>query len=261
MPLPAVVTDLATVPEPVRGMYRQEGTSYVLDVEGVDNHPAVSGLRRNRDELLDQRKKDADRFKAYEGLDPEAARAALAAQQKADEDRARKAGEFDQLREQMATKHREERERLESDLKSRDSVIDELVRENVATSAIAKAEGSTTLLLPHVLRQTRTVKDEATGKYIAVVVDEKGNERISDSSGKRMTIEELVAEMKGKDDYAGAFRGTGSAGGGAAGAGNKNGGSAGTGAVKSRKDLTSPKAHSEFIRVHGLPAYKALPDA
>lgn len=77
MPLAAVVDKLDAVPDAQRGLYKQEGDKYVLDIDGVEAHPAVLGLRRSRDEVLREAKeaKEAvraakERLDAYGGVDP-----------------------------------------------------------------------------------------------------------------------------------------------------------------------------------------------
>jgi hypothetical protein len=58
----------------------------------------------------------------------------------------------------------------------------------------------------------RVVKDPATGKYVAKVVDAKGNDRIADGQATPMTIPQLVAEMSESSAYAPAFKGSGASG-------------------------------------------------
>lgn len=77
MPLAAVVDTLDAVPEAQRGLYKQDGEKFVLDLDGVETHPAALGLRRSRDEVLREAKEAKDaardakaRLDAYEGIDP-----------------------------------------------------------------------------------------------------------------------------------------------------------------------------------------------
>ena len=74
-----------------------------------------------------------------------------------------------------------------------------------------------TLLLPHVRRYLKRVEEGDDFKVI--VVDDKGNPRVAGANGDLMTVEQLVAEMKTKDEYAGGFKGTGASGSGAGGSG------------------------------------------
>lgn len=67
-----------------------------------------------------------------------------------------------------------------------------------ASKALAEEKvvsGGVDLLMPHIKGKTKIVKDETTGDYSVVVLDETGNARIG-SNGNYMTITELVKEMK-----------------------------------------------------------------
>lgn len=81
MPLNAVVADINSVDETVRGFYKETDGKYVLDVAASDGFALenVSGLKT----AVSKERKRADdaeaNLKAYEGLDATAARNALAA--------------------------------------------------------------------------------------------------------------------------------------------------------------------------------------
>jgi hypothetical protein len=67
-----------------------------------------------------------------------------------------------------------------------------------ASKALAEEKvvsGGVDLLMPHIKGKTKIVKDETTGDYSVVVLDDTGNARIG-SNGSYMTITELVKEMK-----------------------------------------------------------------
>jgi hypothetical protein len=91
---------------------------------------------------------------------------------------------------------------------------------NTATAAITKAGGNVKVLLPHVLRQMRMKKD-AAGNYLNEIVNDQGQPRVGDNQGAPMTADQLVEEMKGLEDFAGCFKGSGASGSGA-GDGNSN---------------------------------------
>jgi hypothetical protein len=77
MALAAKVTaeQLAALPEPLRGVYKQGTDGFILDAEGVED---VTGLKKVLEEAKTDRTQLREKMKAYEGIDPEVARKALA---------------------------------------------------------------------------------------------------------------------------------------------------------------------------------------
>jgi len=207
--LAPVIDSIDAVPEGVRDFYVPgEGASagkFVLDTD-VDAHPATGGLKAKNQQLLRDAKAATDRAKLFEGLDPEAARAALAAQQKAEEERLRTTGDAESRIKAVTEEHRKEREKLEAQLKERDAFIESSTCETAARDALLAEgdEGTAELLTPHVLRQVKPLKDDKTGKWRAIVVDKNGNTRYN-TAGDEMSIKELVVEMRANDKYKGAF--------------------------------------------------------
>jgi hypothetical protein len=80
-----------------------------------------------------------------------------------------------------------------------------------AATAISDADGEPDVLLPHVLgRATLTEEDD---ELVTVVRDEAGEPLMK--GGKAGTLADVVAELKAKPKFAGAFGGTGASGSGA----------------------------------------------
>lgn len=252
MPLPAVVEKLDAIPEAQRGLYKQDGDRYLLDVEGAEDAFA-GGLKKNRDQLLAD---VAKLKKQFDGVDPEEYRKLKEAAAKLDEEKAKAGGQWDQLKQQLIDRHEAEKKTLGEQTAKLEAQLHKVLAENVARAAIVAAEGSDALLLPHVLQFIRIGTDEATGERVAQVVDAKGQPRIGNAKGEPMTIAELVAEFKANEQYAAAFKGSGASGSGAAGSQRP----AGAAGVKSRKELTTDAARSAFIAKHGFKAYQDLPD-
>ncbi len=122
--------------------------------------------------------------------------------------------DLDNLRESMNESHAKELVAKDSVISQRDAQLhDELVI-NRSTAAIIAAKGNVKLLTPHMNNFIKTVPD-ATGKLEAHVVDEAGARRFSGHTGKHMTIEELVVEMKGQEEFGVCFESEAKAGGGA----------------------------------------------
>jgi hypothetical protein len=133
--------------------------------------------------------------------------------------------------------------------------------ESVAVQEIAKAKGSTKLLLPHVLKQIKIVEDEAAtepaDRFRAVVVDSKGNPRVGDAQGTPMTIAALITEFRDNAEFAGAFQGSGASGSGAPGS-DRPAGPART--VRTKADLKTDAQKAAYIGKHGRQAFIDLPE-
>lgn len=133
------------------------------------------------------------------------------------------------------------------------SELDKAKRVQAATQAIVEEGGNPDVLLPHVLGSTKFV--EKDGEFAVLVVDDKGNPRIGDSSGGSMNLKQLVSEFKKKDAFAPLFSASGKSGGG--GQGGNGGGTPPAGSKKkSEMDLNERAA---FIGEHGQEAYLNLP--
>ena len=105
--------------------YIPDGDGYKLDADYED----VTGLKSKRDELLAELAKAKSQMKAFDGLDPEAARKALVAAQAAEDEKLKAAGEFEKLREQLEARHKAEVERAVAE---RNTILSNLKREKLA---------------------------------------------------------------------------------------------------------------------------------
>ena len=146
----------------------------------------TAGLKANRDALLEEAKK----LKPLKDIDPAEYRTLKEQAAKAEEERAIKAGEFDNLKKQLLDAHNKEKAALEAKIAQLGKSLEENVLIATATQAIAAEKGSALLLMPHV--RSRTKLDDNGNP---VVVDETGNVRVG-SDGKPLTIAQLVTEMK-----------------------------------------------------------------
>ena len=216
MALKAIVDTLDAVPEAVRGEYEQRDGKFVLKVEGAEDAYA-GGIKRNRDEALSEKKKLQDRLQAFGDLTPEEAQRLRDLEKGLKEKKAKDEGDFASLKEQLVAEHKKEIEKRDAHATKLEKALDRVAIDDAATTAIAKLEGRPTLLLPHVRRYLKRVEEGDDFKVI--VVDDKGNPRVSGTNGDLMTVDQLVAEMKTKDEYAGGFKGSGASGSGAGGSG------------------------------------------
>jgi hypothetical protein len=202
----------------------------------LDVTPLKSAIEKERRAASEAEK----RAKAYSALgkSPEEIQELLAAQQKADEERAAKAGEWDKLKEQMNQKHANDLKAKDDEVAKMRSSLEEYLVDADATRAIAEAKGVPALLLPHVKACVRVV--EENGKYKPLVVDPKGDPRVN-GKGEYLTISDLVGEMRQSEIFGRAFEGNGPGGSGTP----PNGQAGGTG----RADL-SKLPPMERLRLH-----------
>lgn len=214
MGLPLTVDNLDAIPEAARSFYVQkDGGKYALDAEGVeDPTPLKTALQKERAE----REKYEKQIGKYKDIDPEKYQKLLQAEQERANRQAEEAGEWTKLKEQLLQQHDNERkqltERHQSDLteaqKRQQAMLASLEQSMIeadATLAISGMDGNPTLLLPHIRSRTRLM--EENGRYVARVVDDKGNVRIGDSNGNPMTIKQLVEELRANKEFGGAFAG------------------------------------------------------
>lgn len=177
----------------------------------AEDHAA--GLKAKNSELLGKLK-ELDPLK---GIDPDEYKKLKTQAEKAEEERAMKAGEFENLKKQLIEAHTKEKQALEAKLATLHKSLEENVLIATATQAIAAEKGVAALLMPHV--RSRTKLDD-NGQ--AVVVDESGNIRV-DAQGKPLPITALIAEMKSDvQTFGRAFEPSGASG---AGSQGSNGGS------------------------------------
>jgi len=91
----------------------------------------------------------------------------------------------------------------DADIQDRDRALQKHLISDVATREITNAKGKVTVLMPHVERQCKVVRDEQ-GDYVVRVVDSQGDFR-SDGAGGWMKVGGLVEEIKQDPDFGGNF--------------------------------------------------------
>lgn len=184
---------------------------------------AVAGLKRNRDDILEEKKKLEARFKKIEGIDPDEYAGLKAEKEDREKRKAEEEGNWKKLEEQLVSRHRKVVDELQGEITNLNGSLQREMIDARATEAITKHRGSVKLLLPSVRDAVRIERTE-DGKYRAVVVDEHGDPRLAPdakTASEYMTIEQYVLSLRDTDDYARAFEGTGASGSGATGAGGR----------------------------------------
>lgn len=205
--LKAVLDTLDGLPEAQKDLYDEgEDGKFHLLAEGVED---VGGLKSALDKERKARKDAEAKLKKVGDFDPDEYERLKAES----EERAEKEGDVEKKLTNAQKKFDRDKADLEAKILARDKKIHQLVAENVAKDAIEAAGGKPKVLLPHILASTKVIEED--GDFVAIVTDQKGNERPAKSGDKRFTLEDLVLELKADEEFAGAFNGTGASGSGA----------------------------------------------
>lgn len=236
-------SEFAALPENVTlsraDLYTKTDDGYVLNVEPVKGWD-VKPVEKLMAALGSERTTRADleaKLKALDGLDPRAAREALAKVKEWQDSppEARAKAQAEALLKEAQTKYQQETSKLRGQLER------ELV-EAKAREALAKHKGNVELLLPHVKGRIKAEVD-TDGELRAYVVDQSGNKAHvmgKDGSMQPMSIESLVEQMRAQDSYAAAFQGSGASG---AGTQTGRGGSTGAFTISASQARNDPRAY------------------
>lgn len=243
MALKAQVTaeEFATFNPVIQKEYVQvEGQeAYQLAVEEVgglqlaDVGKMQTALDRERQNV----KATSAKLKAYDGIDPAAAREALALREKFEKGELsdKDAERLKTLEKQLAEKYDGQRKQLveshsaeKNNWSQREAKLLNQVRESqinsVVDTAIAAHEGIPALLKPLLLSRVKLEEDGDTWKR--TITGDNGQPMLSRKPGsltENMDLDEYVGMLKSKPEFAGAFKGSGSSGGGSSNGANGNG--------------------------------------
>lgn len=226
------------VDEAVRPLYTEKDGKFVLGVDGLPPQEDVSGLKSKVEELLAEKKAEAEKRKAVEDQATKDREEAL-----------RKAGNVEELEKSWSDKYSRREAELSGQLETERTTLHAQIRELTVGRAAADlanelaVTGSAKALLPHIER--RLDVELRDGKPTVVV---------RDSSGKASaaTLDELKKEITADTAFAPLIAGSKASGGGAAGARGVGG------AALKRSEMTS-EAKREFLAEHGQEAYLKLP--
>lgn len=212
MALAFTVDSIDTIPEAQRGLYKQVGEKFTLDVEGYEDPVGLkSALAKERD-AAKTATKQAQAWQAL-GKSPEEVQALFEAQAQAERDKLQKGGEWDKLRAQMTEQQKAELAKKDERIGTLTKSLERRLVDADAVAAIAAAKGSSALLLPHVRASVKVIEDN--GDFKVQVIDAAGNPRVN-GKGEFLTITDLVSEMRQSEIFGRAFEATGTAGSGAA---------------------------------------------
>lgn len=233
MSLKTVVTSLDGLSEEIAQLYTKDGDNYILSVDGIDDHPTVKGLSNTVKAIRTEKKELEDQFNTLSSkianidlekvkdIDPDDYQRQLAELEDLktkEEERKQKQlkdeKNWEKLEKQLLEKNSETVKSLEdkytgemetlknSSQAERDKLLTALksnLKDKELTEALAKAEGSISVLMPHISPHI-DVREIKEGVYKAVVLDEKGEPRMDDS-GQLLGIESFVGEFKEKPEF------------------------------------------------------------
>lgn len=161
-------------------------------------------LKAKNGELLGEKAKLKDSLKVFDGIDPNDYRAMREAADKAEQDRAKKEGDWVAREKQLTEAQTKALEAKELRIGKLAKAVDRNVKRGTLASAIAKAGGNADLLMPHAEAAAEVIETEEG--FVLQIKDEKGQAIDADAF--------VTQTLKTK--YPEAFPGTGSSGGGAA---------------------------------------------
>lgn len=208
MTLKAILDSLDGLDESLAALYTEmDDGKFRLDVDGVENLPAVLGLASNKQKILDEKRELQKKLDALAGVDP--AEYALLKKEKEDGERAtlEKKGEFDKILQQTVDQHGKEIGVKDTRIDGLMAELKRLMIDNAAAEIITSKEfgGSTLLLMPHVRKRVRVDEtDDGTFEVTVLAADEK-TPLVASGSGDRATIKDLISEMRENESFGSAF--------------------------------------------------------
>jgi hypothetical protein len=204
--LKSVVEDIAGVPEAYRDRYTErDGKHYLDEIEIDDGAEVKTALAAEREE----RRKAKEALARFEGLDPEKAREALEAAQKAEEAKLRDKGKFDELLKAKEAAHAQELAKLGETITSQTQQLRKFKLDDRLRAAALKAG-----VLPDDLEDVMTL----TGTRF----DLSDDDQIVMKDGPGVTPEKFYGEVF-REQRPKFYAPSGAGGSGAAGAGGAGG--------------------------------------
>ena len=193
MTLQLTIDTLDGVPEPLREFYEEKDGKFVLKVEGIEDTSGLkSALQKEREAA-----KEAKKYKDL-GLTPDQIAELKQAADKADEDKARAAGEWDTLRQKLADNHAAELKKRDDRIAALEASEHSAVVKTGLMTALAEA-GATEeglALLPDQLKNRAKIEDD-NGERVLKILDADGTTMIG-KDGRDATFTDLVAKVTDK---------------------------------------------------------------
>lgn len=200
MPLAYQLESIDSISDEQKKLYKKSGDSYVLDISGEPQAEDVSGLKAKLDELMNEKKNEAEKRRQAEE------KARLEA-----EEAAKKKGDFEAL----AKSYQEKIAAMEQQVAERDKLTaEQAVQAEAQRIAGTLSEGANQNILSRFIGDRLRYEDGSVK-----VTDKDGNLTIS-------TLDQLSEEFKNNQEFASLIIATRASGGGAFGS-SSGGGAAG----------------------------------
>lgn len=223
MALKSILDNVDSLPDDVKKEYKKgnDGKFY-LDVDGIDDHPSVKGLKTSMENAKRERGEARDALAAAQTQ-------LTTANDQLDDMRRGAIPKADVTALENSWKTKLETATTESGAKitKLTDALDKNLRQATATQLASELFVSTSLGLPYILPRLKVV--EEGDEFVVKVLDANGQPSAS-------TVEDLKKEMVQNKEFAPILRGTRASGGGA------NGGNGGGGAPSNDKDFDAVSA-------------------
>jgi len=236
MALKTVLESLEGLDKSLADLYtKQDNGKYILQVDGISDHPELSGLvstmkkerdarKANEKQLKEMQAKykdvDLNEFGDLSGLTKTEAQKMQeeletyrAAQEQQKKQKLKNEEQWEKLEQELKEQSQKELQTVEQkyqsqmeQLQQKISEIDQTkeqekyLKKQEVVSSIAKAKGNLTILEPHIAPHVQVM--EENGEFVNRVVDTSGNVRLN-NKGEAMTIDDLVTEIAQKPEFQG----------------------------------------------------------
>ena len=227
--------DFDKLPDALKTEYIPDGDDYKLDADYED----VTGLKNKSAELLAEIKKQQALLKQYEGLDPEAARKAMALATAAEDEKLKASGEFDTLRQKLEDRHATE---LQAATAREQSLLSNLKRERLQNFLVEKG----------VLADRAAYAFVDVGERIELASDDSGfSLKLKGGIGDAKELDTVIEGLKAKSPFL--FAADNASGSGASGSSGNGGNASAKTMPKSQWDTLSVQDQAAFIKGGGKP--------
>lgn len=212
MALKAVLASLDGLAESLQAEYTKgDDGRFYLSVEGVDDMPAVVGLRQSKQTILDEKKQLEKKLEALGVSTPEEIEALRTAAKQNNSDKVKELeGKLAQASENAQKEIAKAKELAEAEQAAARSYFED----GEITRAISAAKGVPELL-SHVVRGHIKTERSDDGKFALRVLGKDGQPRIKNSNADPFGLDDLVAELRQDPKYGRAFEAEGKGGSGA----------------------------------------------
>lgn len=192
------VESLDGIDDAVKGLYAEADGKFRLNISGLPKPEDTTGLKK----ALEAERRRAKGAEAYTrlGKTPEEIQELLSAQERAEEERKKKAGDFEALRKQDAEKHQKALKDFEGELEAARASERSAIISHQLTTALAKAGATEDGLefLPDRLA-SRIKIETVDGKRVTRIVQADGETPMAGSDSRGLaTFDDLAKEIMTK---------------------------------------------------------------